>query len=355
MAFSGPEVSKNLGAISHTYVEDLMSKKAIVTGVAGFIGSHLAEKLLEEGYSVTGIDNFHSYYSEKIKRNNLAQVRVRAEHTEEDFEFEFIEGSILESPDLKMLPDDPELVFHLAAVAGTRSSMSNPSEYIKVNVQGTSKLIQSFDSIEKFVFVSSSSIYGELSLDELPVTEDSDLSPETPYALSKINAEQLVELYSDLYDFDYTILRPFTVYGPRQRPDQVVTKFLHKIISGEPVTIYGDGSQTRDFTYVGDAVKGILKAAKKGEEVYNLSGGRRISVNQLVDIMEEKSGKSVKRKYMEKHPADVMHTHADISKAKDEINYSPKVNLEEGIEKSVEWYKNSVYASKSVKNISTFY
>jgi len=333
-------------------VENLMSKKAIVTGVAGFIGSHLAEKLLEQGYSVIGIDNFHSYYSEEIKRDNLNEVSNRAKHGEGCFRF--IEGSILDSTGLKMLPDDPKLVFHLAAVAGTRSSIQNPSEYIKVNVQGTSKLIESFDSVEKFVLTSSSSIYGELSREELPVTENADLSPETPYALSKINAEQVVELYSDIYEFDYTILRPFTVYGPRQRPDQAVTKFLHKIMSGEPVTIYGDGSQTRDFTYVSDVVEGILKASKTGNGTYNLSGGKRLSVNQLVDIMEEKFDKSVEKKYMKKHPADVRHTHADISKARNEINYSPKVNLEKGIEKSIEWFKNSVYSDKSSKNISRF-
>lgn len=328
-----------------------MSKKVVVTGVAGFVGSHLAENLLEEGYSVTGIDNFHSYYSEEVKRDNLAEVTNRAEHSEG--EFRFIEGSILDSTDLDMLPENPEMVFHLAAVAGTRSSMQNPSEYIKVNVQGTSKLIESFNSVEKFVLTSSSSIYGGLSGDDLPVTEASDFSPETPYALSKINAEHIVELYSDLYGFDYTILRPFTVYGPRQRPDQVVTKFLSKIMREEPVTIYGDGSQTRDFTYVGDVVEGILKAAKTGEGAYNLSGGKRLSVNRLVSIMEEKFDKSVEKKYMEKHPADVMHTQADISKARKQINYSPKVDLEEGIEKSVEWFKNSVYADES-KNFSRF-
>jgi nucleoside-diphosphate-sugar epimerase len=198
-----------------------MSNKAVVTGVAGFIGSHLAEHLLEQGYSVIGIDNFHSYYSEEVKRDNLAQIRSKAEDLDE--EFSFLEGSILEKSDLEKLPDNPELVFHLAAVAGTRSSMDNPSEYIKVNVHGTSKLIESFESIGKFVFTSSSSVYGEVSPNELPVDENSNLSPETPYALSKMNAEELVRLYADMYGFDYAILRPFTVYGPRMRPNKMVT------------------------------------------------------------------------------------------------------------------------------------
>lgn len=329
-----------------------MSNKVVVTGVAGFIGSHLAEKLLEQGYDVTGIDNFHSYYAEEIKRENLAEVEKRAE--ELDTGFSFVEGSILDSSDLEKLPDRPEMVFHLAAVAGTRSSIDNPSEYIEVNVQGTSKLIESFDSIEKFVLTSSSSIYGEVPVHKLPVKESSDYSPETPYALSKINAEQAVELYSGIYGFDYTIVRPFTVYGPRQKPNQAVTKFIRKIMNDKPVTIYGDGSQTRDFTYIGDAVKGIVKAAKTGEGVYNISGNKRISVNKLVDMLEEKIDEPVERKYLESHPGDVRHTHADISKAKNEIDYSPETGLEKGIQNSIEWFRNSFYGRKSCVKIKQF-
>lgn len=322
-----------------------MSNKVVVTGVAGFIGSHLAEHLLEQGYSVIGIDNLHPYYSEEVKRDNLVQIRDKAEDLDE--EFNFLEGSILEESDLDKLPDNPELVFHLAAVAGTRSSIKNPSEYIEVNVHGTSKLIESFESVGKFVFTSSSSIYGEVSSNELPLKEDYPLSPETPYALSKMNAEELVKLYSNIYGFDYAILRPFTVYGPRQKPGQVVTKFIRKITSGEPVSIYGDGLQSRDFTYVRDMVRGIVDAAEKGEGVYNLSRGERVTVNQLVDVIDAKIDRDVEKKHVEKHSGDVRHTHADNSKAEREIGYSPEVSLEEGIERSIEWFKNSVYSGKS--------
>lgn len=329
-----------------------MSDEVVVTGVAGFIGSHLAEKLLDNGYEVTGIDNFHSYYAEDIKRENLAEVKESAE--ESSGHFNFIEGSILESSDLDRLPSRPELVFHLAAVAGTRSSIKNPSEYIKVNVQGTSELIESFESIGKLVFTSSSSIYGEVSAQNLPVEEASDLSPETPYALSKISAEKTIKLYSDIYSFEYAILRPFTVYGPRQRPTQAVTKFIRKIMNGEPVTVYGDGSQTRDFTYIDDAIKGIFKAGKTGEGVYNISGGKRITVNRLIDFIEENIDEPVERKYIERQAGDVSHTHADTSKAEKKIEYSPEVDLEQGIKKSIEWFKNSICTGKSSIKLKQF-
>jgi len=188
-----------------------MDFEVVVTGVAGFIGSHQAEYLLEKGYSVIGIDNFHPYYSEKIKRNNLNQVRETARRSEANFEF--VDGSILNSDDLDKLPKDPKWVFHLAALAGTRSSLEDSSEYSKINVYGTSKVLEYFDQVEKIIFISSSSVYGELSAEKLPVTEKDECSPKTPYSLSKHNAEKVVELYSDLQDFDYTIVRPFTVLG----------------------------------------------------------------------------------------------------------------------------------------------
>lgn len=322
-----------------------MSNKAVVTGVAGFLGSNLAEYLMDQGYDVTGIDNFHSSYPEEIKRYNLEQVRKKAGSL--DKEFDFIEGSVLKKSDLDKLPDESDLVFHLAAVAGTRASIENPSEYMTVNVQGTSRLIESFESIGKIVFTSSSSIYGEIPVTELPTNEIFEFSPKTPYALSKINAESVVKLYSDIYGFEYSILRPFTVYGPRQKPGQAVTNFLRKIANGEPISVYGDGSQTRDFTYVEDAVKGMLKAGESGQGVYNLARGERRSVNELIDAIEKEVDISVEIEYVDRHSGDVSHTHADISKAEEEIDYEPKIDLEEGIEKTVQWFDSSFYAGKS--------
>lgn len=322
-----------------------MSNEAVVTGVAGFLGSNLAEHLMEEGYEITGIDNFHSSYSEEIKRDNLNQVRRKSENL--DREFDFIEGSVLKKSDLDRLPNEPDLVFHLAAIAGTRASIEEPSKYMNVNIQGTSKLIESFESIGKIVFISSSSIYGDLNVNELPTKENSELSPITPYALSKINAEKIVKLYSDIYDYKYSIVRPFTVYGPRQKPDQAVISFLRRIASGEPISVYGNGSQTRDFTYVKDAVRGILEAAESGNGVYNIARGERRSVNELIEIIENQVDITVDIEYSDRHSGDVSHTHADVSKAKEELDYEPKIDLEEGIERTVEWFDNSFYSSKS--------
>ncbi|MFB6241326.1 MAG: NAD-dependent epimerase/dehydratase family protein [Candidatus Nanosalina sp.] len=315
-----------------------MRSKVVVTGVAGFIGSHQAEFLLEKGFHVVGIDNFHPYYSREIKENNLEEVRKTA--GESPGEFRFIEGSILRKNDLVKLPDEPEKVFHLAALAGTRSSFENPSEYFEVNVLGTSRLIQSFESIGKLIFTSSSSVYGEVQEEELPVEEDRELNPETPYSLSKAEAEDLVRMYSEIFDFDFAITRPFTVYGPRQRPDEVFTKFIARAIEGKPVEIYGTGEQSRDFTFVGDVVRGNYKAAEKGRGVYNLGSQRRVTVEEVVDVLEEAMEGGIERVYEDRQKGDVSHTHADISKAAEHFSYSPSKSIRSGAEECAEWVES---------------
>lgn len=314
-----------------------MSDKIVVTGVAGFIGSHQAEYLLEKGYHVVGIDNFHPYYSEDIKKDNLRLVEEKAENSEGNFEF--INGSVLEEDDLSLLPRNPKWVFHFAAVAGTRSSLNMPAEHFRINAHGTNVLLEYFNDIDKFIFISSSSVYGEVSKEELPVDEEYSCSPETPYSLSKYNAEEMVRVYSQLCDFDYTILRLFSVFGPRQRPDGVFTKFISRVLNGEPVTVYGNGTQSRDFTYVEDAIRGIFLAASDGEGVYNIGGGNRTTVNEIVDHLDRLMDKQVERKHMERHPGDVSHTHADISKAHQELGYSPEVGVEEGTLQCIRWTK----------------
>lgn len=308
----------------------------IVTGGAGFIGSYLCQRLLEEGKDVFVIDNFHSYYSEDLKRNNLSNIRETAERSEGNFEF--IEGSILQEKDLERLPSEPEHVFHNAGVAGVRNSIENPSEYAKQNVLGTSRLLEYFDSIGKFIFASSSSVYGMVSEEELPVEEDRELNPIAPYPQSKKHCEEMIRLYSDLYDFDYSILRYFTVYGPRQRPDEAFTKFIDMILNGEPVTIYGDGEQSRDFTHVEDIVKvNLLAMEQGGSETYNISTGRRITVNEMVDVLDEVMDEEVERKHVEQPEGDARHTHADIFKAEEQLNYSPEKEFIEGVEECVDW------------------
>jgi nucleoside-diphosphate-sugar epimerase len=312
----------------------------IVTGAAGFIGSHLAEELLKEGKKVVGIDNFHPYYSEEIKRQNLEEVKETAE--ESDGEFKFVEGSILEDEDLEELPSNPDKVFHNAAVAGVRNSIENPAEYAKQNLLGLSKLLDSFESIGKFMFASSSSVYGMVPEDELPVQEDRELSPIAPYPQSKKHGEEMVRLYSDLYDFDYSILRYFTVYGPRQRPDEAFTKFIQMVLNDEPVTIYGDGEQSRDFTHVKDIARGAIKASKTDENnTYNIASGRRITVNEMVETLDQVMDEEVKKTYVEQPEGDARHTHADITKAKEELDYRPQKEFEEGARECVEWVRRT--------------
>jgi UDP-glucose 4-epimerase len=310
----------------------------IVTGAAGFIGSHLTEELLKEGKTVVGIDNFHPYYSEEIKRQNLEEVKKTAEESEG--EFRFVEGSILEDEDLEKLPSNPDKVFHNAAVAGVRNSIENPTEYAKQNLLGLSKLLDSFESIGKFMFASSSSVYGMVPEDELPVQEDRELSPIAPYPQSKKHGEEMVRLYSELYDFDYSILRYFTVYGPRQRPDEAFTKFIQMVLNDEPVTIYGDGEQSRDFTYVKDIASGAIKASEKqGSDTYNIASGRRITVNEMVETLDEVMEENVEKTHVEQPEGDARHTHANIQKAKDKLDYAPEKEFEEGVKDCVEWAK----------------
>jgi UDP-glucose 4-epimerase len=271
-----------------------------------------------------------------LKRNNLSNIRETAERSEGDFEF--IEGSILQEKDLERLPSEPEHVFHNAGVAGVRNSIENPSEYARQNVLGTSRLLEYFDSIGKFIFASSSSVYGMVSEEELPVEEDRELNPIAPYPQSKKHCEEMIRLYSDLYDFDYSILRYFTVYGPRQRPDEAFTKFIDMILNGEPVTIYGDGEQSRDFTHVDDIVKANLLAMEQGgSETYNISTGRRITVNEMVDVLDEVMDEEVERKHVEQPEGDARHTHADIFKAEEQLSYSPEKEFIEGVDECVGW------------------
>lgn len=310
----------------------------VVTGAAGFIGSNLSEELISEGRRVVGIDSFHPYYSSKIKRHNVKQIRKTAEKT--GGSFGLVEGSITEDDSLEKLPDSPDNVFHNAAIAGVRNSVENPAEYARANIYGTSKLLKSFQSVGQVIFASSSSVYGMVDEEDLPVKEDRELDPIAPYPQSKKHCEELIRLYSDLYDFDYSILRYFTAYGPRQRPDEVFTKFIKMVLDDKPVTVYGDGEQSRDFTYVQDIVKANLLAAEKSRnETYNISTGRRVTVNEMVETLDKVMGKEVKKQYVEQPEGDARHTHADSTKAKKQLGFQPQTDFETGTKKCVEWVK----------------
>jgi len=318
---------------------------AIVTGCAGFIGSHLVEKLLEQNWKVTGIDNFHPYYPRKLKELNLTEAKKHSN-------FNFIEGSILNKNDLELLPNKVNYVFHFAAIAGVRNSLKHPKEYFEINLKGTSNLLEKFNQVEKFVFSSSSSVYGDLKPEEFPVNEEHSLNPISPYAESKKQAEQLCLKFGRDFNMKNVILRFYTVYGPRQRPDEAFTKFIRLTQAEKPIPVYGDGTKERDFTYVADIVNGTILAAHKGSGIYNLGTGTPIILNQMIAALEKSLGKKIKKNYLPSPEGDVEKTHADITKAKKELGYFPKFNLEKGIGECVKWCNDTTELGSWVQSIS---
>lgn len=308
--------------------------KCLVTGAAGFIGSTLCEKLLGKNYSVTGIDSFTDYYSKKIKEDNL-KVSLRNPF------FRFVKRDILET-DLKNLLKGFDFIFHQAAQAGVRGSWGkNFGSYTRNNILGTQKLLEALKGkrIKKFIYASSSSVYGDV--DDLPITENTLPRPVSPYGVTKLAAEHLVNLYCGNYGIPVVSLRYFSVYGPRQRPDMAFNKFIKAMLNNEQITVYGDGNQTRDFTYIDDIVRVNILAMKYGKngEVFNVGGGSNITVKKVIRVLEGIIGLKAKVKYIEVQKGDVRHTFADISKAKKILGYSPVVKIEYGLEKEVSWLK----------------
>lgn len=305
--------------------------KAVVSGAAGFIGSHLCEALLAKGHQVIGIDNFHAYYNRETKERNLAGFRDHAH-------FEFINASILDVDALKAITD-VDAVFHFAAIAGVRYSIEHPLPYVSINVQGTANMLTAFQDVKKFVFASSSSVYGDVPEDQLPVREDAPLRPIAPYPLSKIHAEQLCERFNEWYGTPVSMLRFYTVYGARQRPDEMFTTFITRLLQGQPIEIFGDGNQTRDFTHVSDIINGAIQAYAHGHGIYNLGSGRRVSVNDAVQEIVRQLGITPEIRHGQQRQGDVRHTHADISKAQAELGYRPAMSLEDGVKDCIAWCK----------------
>ena len=305
--------------------------KALVTGCAGFIGSHLTTRLLQEGFEVTGIDCFTDYYPREVKEKNITEILNHEK-------FNLIEKDILQ------IEEFPEVdyVFHQAAQAGVRGSWGKNFEiYIRNNIWATQKLLEFYKDreIRKFVYASSSSVYGDV---ELPMREDSVLRPLSPYGVTKLAAENLCYLYYKNYQVPFVSLRYFTVYGPGQRPDMAINRFVRAVINSETISIYGDGSQTRDFTYVEDVVESNLLAARinLAGEVFNIGGGSRISVNELVAKIERTAGNKAKLEHTEKQRGDVKDTLADTAKAREILHWQPGVRIEEGLEHYINWVKD---------------
>lgn len=305
--------------------------RSIVTGVAGFIGSHLAEHLIALGHDVTGIDCFSSYYDPGLKRANITNLlagprfRLITADLATDEIADFLEGA--------------DFVFHQAAQAGVRASWGEGfAQYTQDNVLATQRLLEALKGrpLRKLVFASSSSVYGNVSL---PMRETERPQPVSPYGVTKLAAEHLCHLYHLNYHLPTVALRYFTVYGPRQRPDMGIHKFIRAIDCGEPIPIYGDGTQSRDFTYVADILRANVLAALSPVEgaVINVGGGSRIVLSELLELLQDAVGRRARLVHLDDQKGDVGHTAADCSRALNLLGFVPSVNIKEGVRRQVAW------------------
>ncbi len=316
-------------------------KKALVTGAAGFIGSHLSEELVRRGWSVTGIDSFSDYYDTALKEENVASL-VESER----FDLRRVD---LNRADLESILRGVDTVFHQAAQAGVRASWGSEFDiYTKANINATQRLLEAVrrSEVRRVVLASSSSVYGDAA--DLPVTEESPTRPFSPYGVTKLAAEHLGRLYRRNFGVSTVGLRYFTVYGPRQRPDMAFRKIIAGIFDGRPVDVYGSGDQSRDFTFVGDVIRANLLAGSADEpsEVYNIGGGTRITLNEAIVLLEEITGRPFIRKRAGAQRGDVNDTWSDGTLAAKEIGFRSATPLREGLERMVAWARES--AAKGV-------
>ncbi len=312
-------------------------KRILLTGAAGFIGSNLSRSLLQSGrYKVIGLDNFDDFYSREQKEKNLAPFI-----SHEDFRF--AEGDIRNTDQLLAL-GDIDVIVHLAAKAGVRPSIQNPILYQEVNVAGTQNLLEFARqrNIRQFVFASSSSVYG--INENVPWNEEEKLMPISPYASTKLSCEMLGHVYSHLYGIRFLALRFFTVYGPAQRPDLAIHKFFNSILKGQPIPVFGDGSTSRDYTFVNDTIRGVEAAINYEQsqfEIINLGNHQTITLSELILAIEQICGKKAIIDRQPEQPGDVPQTYADITKAQKLLNYHPSTTLETGLLAFYEWYKEN--------------
>ena len=309
----------------------------LVTGGAGFIGSHLCESLLRDQIRVICLDNFDPFYDPAIKRNNLAVLSQWPD-------FHFIEGDIRQEQSFTQIfsTHTVDAVIHLAAKAGVRPSIQEPALYYDVNVTGTLRLLEAMRAagVPRLLFASSSSVYG--NQEKTPFSETDDVShPISQYASTKRAGELMCYTYHHLYNIDIACLRLFTVYGPRQRPDLAIHKFAHLALHNQPIPLYGDGQTRRDYTFVADTVRGIrqvLDLKQIGYEIFNLGGGTPVTLIEMVRVLEKALGRELMIEFQDKQPGDVDQTFADVAKASAFFGYQPQVTLEEGVKQFADWF-----------------
>jgi UDP-glucuronate 4-epimerase len=327
-----------------------LSKKYLVTGAAGFIASQVSKQLLDQGDHVVGVDNLNDYYDVRLKNWRLEQLKAHP-HAE-NFSFACLDiEDHTKLVDLFKAEGPFDAVLNLAARAGVRYSMENPHVYLSTNAEGTLNLLECMriHGCKKLVLASTSSLFAG---QKMPFTEDLAVNePLSPYAATKKAGELMAYSYHKLYQMDVSVVRYFTVFGPAGRPDMSIFRFIKWIYEGVPIEIFGDGSQSRDFTYVDDIARGTIAAIQDvGYQIINLGGGRNpVSLNTIISKLEELLGKKAKIDHKPFHVADLMETWADISKAKNLLGWEPQVLLDEGLEKSVQWYMDNQHWLKEVQ------
>ena len=316
--------------------KNIKSRTILVTGGAGFIGSHLINNLLNKGDNIVCIDNLNEFYNPSIKKLNQVN-HYEYEH------YQFYEGDILDEGLVKSIfkKHDIEIVIHLAAMAGVRPSISNPSLYTEVNIIGTRIILDAMveSSVERLIFASSSSVYGNNK--KIPFSEDDSVDcPISPYAATKKMGELLCHSYHHIYELNISLLRFFTVYGPRQRPEMAIHQFVRNVLKGEPIIVFGNGSTARDYTYIDDIIDGIIQSIESNDRymIYNLGNSEPIKLSNLISIIVETTGVDPILEYQEIPKGDVLQTYADINRAQNNLKYDPKTGMQDGIAKFVKWY-----------------
>lgn len=315
----------------------------LVTGGAGFIGGHLAEAFLADGHDVTVIDAMDPFYDLGIKEHALDVHRETAEA--ESVDYRFVEDDIRNEDLVADLVSDVDYVFHQAAKAGVRPSVESPREYNEVNVDGTLNILDAArdSDIERIVVASSSSVYGGLEA-YLPFSETDPTVPVSPYGVSKLAAERYTCAYSDVYDLPAVALRYFTVYGPRMRPNMAISNFVSRCFNGKPPVVYGDGTQTRDFTYIEDVIdanKTLLTSSAADGEAINIGSTDNIQIKRLAEEIRDQLAPNLEIEYAERYDADADHTHADTTRAERLLDYDPEHTIREGVGEFIEWYRQN--------------